>query len=123
MNTTERIVDAVNRRLTNAESRRVAARVDLSEAATEEAVSWGTLAERANEVARATGYADLWYQVWLVTKGSDGDRTVLRDYLVQRLTENPDDTWSGRGNDARRAYNDGVRAAARSAHDAMQYGW
>jgi hypothetical protein len=34
-------------------------------------------------------------------------------YAVSVLGESPDDTWSGRRNDARRAYVDGRREAAR----------
>lgn len=124
MTTTDtRAIEVLERRVKSANTREAVARQDLAEAAAEEGVSWETLTFRANEVAWAAGYAAETLHLWLVAKGSGADRTALRDQIIQSLTQSPDDTWSGRSNDSRRRYNDGRRDAAKSVHDALQYGW
>lgn len=50
-------------------------------------------------------------------KGVSEDRIAfhLLEEIVNRLALGADDTWSGRGNERKRAYFDGVREAAREA--------
>lgn len=45
----------------------------------------------------------------------------VRGYLTQWLLQGADDTWSGRGNDLKRAHHDGVRNATREVLDTI--GW
>jgi hypothetical protein len=59
-------------------------------------------------------FADI--EVWAVKQNWTITHVLLvqLDLVADLATQNPDDTWSGRGNDARRAYNDGRR-------DVLQY--
>ena len=48
---------------------------------------------------------------WGVDEKEEACLHYLRSHMMRMLLNGPDDTWSGRGNDARRAYHDGVREA------------
>ena len=42
------------------------------------------------------------------------------DWIAQHATQSPDDTWSGRGNDGRRSYEDGRRQALEYVRDQVR---
>ena len=69
-------------------------------------------------LATAEGAASYWAKMLYVAKivtDREGDVTAaLQDSTLRLLTGGANDDWSGRGNDAKRAYFDGVRAAAAS---------
>ena len=69
-------------------------------------------------LATAEGAASYWAKMLFVADivtSRDGDVTAaLQDSTLRLLTNGANDDWSGRGNDAKRAYFDGLRAAAAS---------
>lgn len=74
----------------------------------EEVKDWGNIASDAAQKAEEAGR--LWVRTttkYVIENGGD-EATILNAWLIL-LISGPDDSWSGRGNDARRAYFDGVR--------------
>jgi hypothetical protein len=66
------------------------------------------LVDRLNAVAEAEGALQAAGRAALAFgNGASDDR--IRDGLIAMLLNSPDDTWSGRGNDMRRAKHDGLR--------------
>lgn len=70
--------------------------------------------------AEAWGVAHMFTRVeqaekWATEHGADakGVATAALAEVLDVLLEGPDDTWSGRGNDVRRAQYDGVRQAGK----------
>ena len=94
----------------------VAHRAQLIELATQ-GRSAQDIAASALRLAEAEGERDLWYRVLSVAKhaklsSKEMNKELALEVAFNMLANGADDTWSGRGNDARRAYFDGVREAA-----------
>lgn len=70
-----------------------------------------SIASRANGIAVAEGRAQArWeYRNALADEATDEQ---IKAHFFRLLTNHPDDKWSGRGNDARRAKADGFREEA-----------
>ena len=101
-----------------AEARVTTRRETLGSMAVDPNVDVAALASQMNKIAEAEGEWRV-YSVAAYTNGLDrfaDDETAARAAVVAAvgdlLTAGPDDTWSGRGNEIRRAWFDGVRAAA-----------
>lgn len=113
-----------------AAARVVAARQRVADAATLSGIpegerqhftSWEEAGRAALILAEAEGALSI-YEVAasLARQVADGTTVLPVDSIadaleamaIRRLSAHPDDVWSGRLNDARRAYHDGVRAAA-----------
>lgn len=84
-----------------------AARETLVEIATKGSDSH-TLAQAVNAVAEMEGRVEVRALVVHALR-HEADEQQIRQSLLQRLLQSPNDTWSGRTNDARRARMDGVR--------------
>lgn len=102
-------------RAEQAELRTRGTRANLAEAATAGARA-ETLARLANDVAEADG-AHATYQLVINLWDNAERRGTSPEYaithqLTRRLLTGAEDSWSGRGNDAKRAMHDGFRAAA-----------
>lgn len=52
----------------------------------------------------------------------DATEEQIKDHLFALVTYSPDDEWSGRRNDARRAFRDGVREEAKTMYSKVMYG-
>lgn len=81
----------------------------------------------ANQVAFWHGYAAMLADVELYGAQADSSgveglqkQFALMQHVAEILAGGPDDGWSGRGNDARRARFDGAREAAKVAIKAIQ---
>jgi len=72
-----------------------------------------SLADALVNLAEREGAYHAWQNIAQVFPSLDGDRVVR--YLLMLATAHPDDTYSGRTNDARRAYTDGKRSAVQDA--------
>ena len=74
------------------------------------------VAASANRMAEAEGAHKAWAIAAAILRGALDSGTVADPVrLFALLLDGPDDTWSGRGNDVRRAYADGVRRAVAEA--------
>lgn len=67
----------------------------------------------ANAVAEAEGKAYAWARLQISVSNSGGEFTEadVQKVALDMMLNGADDSWSGRGNDAKRARFDGVRAA------------
>lgn len=68
-------------------------------------------------LADAEGARDVWSKLATVAtyhckSGVEITEAQVMQVVMDLLTRGADDTWSGRGNDVKRAYFDGVRSAA-----------
>ena len=89
-----------------------AARARLAHAVTESATSADGLAKLVNELAEAEGAASVHYRYVQVLRHSDDTDKAL-EVATDTVLGALDDTWSGRGNDVRRANYDGMSKAVR----------
>jgi len=71
-----------------------------------------TLADLLNQVARASALSRLFDLAVHIATLPDGGPVEVAAFALSTLTAPADDTWSGRGNDARRSAADGTRDAA-----------
>ena len=75
-----------------------------------------TVAASANRMAEAEGAHKAWALAAAILRGAlDAGTVADPTRLLALLLDGADDTWSGRGNDVRRAYADGVRRAVAEA--------
>jgi hypothetical protein len=79
------------------------------------ATSWS---EFANDLAEAEGRATVWVRLQrIVDYLNRNDMPLTKEALTEAcydmLTTGPDDGWSGRGNDMKRARFDGIRDEAK----------
>lgn len=96
---------ATDDRLARAQQRLAGARARLAQVAVEGDVpDMRDITDAVLNVAQALGALRA---TWLLTEGGG-----TADDLVQALLQAPADTFSGRGNDIRRAEHDGYRSAA-----------
>lgn len=78
----------------------------------------GALAQMVNTLAEAEGERAVWARLEnvatrLVNQGQgEIEKETAMSVVYGLLTNGADDTWSGRGNETKRAHFDGVRAAA-----------
>lgn len=93
-------------------------------------VSTDELSNRTNALASAKGAAEAWTIVqMLLERCADIDTdlmlddvdAVIKNHLTRKLLRGADDTWSGRGNDAKRSEFDGFREAAERIMDMLDY--
>jgi hypothetical protein len=68
-----------------------------------------------NELATAEGERDLWFQLKTESDHHGGQLTGshANRFVMYLLSRGPEDSWSGRNNDVKRASFDGTRSAAR----------
>ena len=83
-------------------------------------VDTGTLDSRVRMIAEAEAMARAFTRLAQVAEARGVEAT--RTQCATLLTEGADDTWSGRGNDVRRAAHDGTIDAVRRTLDFIQYG-
>ena len=75
-----------------------------------------SVAHVANKIAEAEAAHKVWTLAASILRGAlDAGTPADPVRLFILLLDGPDDTWSGRGNDVRRAYADGVRRAVAEA--------
>ena len=75
-----------------------------------------TVAASANRMAEAEGAHKAWAIAAAILRGAlDAGTVADPTRLLALLLDGADDTWSGRNNDVRRAYADGVRRAVAEA--------
>ena len=74
------------------------------------------LASKVNDIAREEGRVRVLTSVRDVLAQGAGREDINR-LLLSMAVAYPDDSWSGRGNDVRRAYNDGIRDTLRDLAD------
>lgn len=79
------------------------------------------LAGLVNSVAREEGRRFVRHQLREAVAG-DATEQQIKDHLFRLVTAHPDDEWSGRRNDARRSYREGVRDEAKRMYDKVMYG-
>ena len=84
-----------------------------------------TLSDRLNDLAKAEGRYDLLLSAAKVAEyheahEDDDVADAVRNYMLDRMTEGAGDTWSGRGNDVRRARHEGLLDAAREINLAIE---
>ena len=89
-----------------------AARKALAEAAAGDEVDGCRLAGYVNDVASAEGAANARYRYRAVMRQDGGTHEKAMAHVVALMFNGADDTWSGRGNDAKRAKFDGYCEAA-----------
>jgi hypothetical protein len=77
------------------------------------ATEWARMGEVVGQIAGYCGQRDVW-TVFARLLDHLAPMTTARDILTEMALLS-DDTWSGRNNDARRSYADGVRKAVRDA--------
>lgn len=85
---------------------------------------WDKLTSVVNDIATNRGALDVATTVaagagQLMTGAATLDD--LKDYLLQRATGYPNDTWSGRRNDARRSFNEGLVGQIRATFEYIRY--
>jgi hypothetical protein len=80
-----------------------------------------TLVEKAQAVMNAEAVAMAAYGYRNVLSNTS-DPSKAMEYLMSLLTKGADDTWSGRGNEARRSAHDQVVAFVRKMADNLRYG-
>lgn len=98
----------------------ILARQRLAEHARDAALDIDALAADLNRVAMAEGNARAQHvfrealvgMLNLDHSNPEAAVTYAKEAMTGLLLGSPDDTWSGRRNDVRRSYNDGVREAA-----------
>lgn len=72
-----------------------------------------SLANSVNRLAEAEGYVYADAVIDYALAHENGGVQAARDEAMDLLARGADDSWSGRANDNRRAYFDGVREAVR----------
>ncbi len=81
-----------------------------------EAIDGGADIQRINglllSIAHSTGTMDVY--AWIPGTFERGGIEAVRHSLMRTATNGADDAWSGRGNDVKRAYDDGKLAAIRA---------
>lgn len=83
------------------------------------------LTDFANEIAAAEGHVEVAHDFRAMLQ-QDYSADAIRKAMMRKLLLSPGDTYSGRGNDNRRAKADGVRAAVDSVIervDRVSEGW
>lgn len=109
---------AFDNKVKTARSNAASYRQDVADQAANPTVSAFDLADSVNKLAEAQGALAYWSRMrqvaeYALENGSDGNVSDLFDReTISALTRGADDAWSGRGNDSKRAYFDGLRAAA-----------
>lgn len=73
---------------------------------------------QAVQVAEAVAHVSMRYAQVVRDENVTNEKKMT--FLIRLLTENPDDQWSGRKNDSKRAANDAVREWARDQFDAIE---
>lgn len=75
------------------------------------AEQWGMF---ANRLAEAEGKAEAWARLAYIVdnRGGSIDKAGVKEIAFSLLVNGADDSWSGRGNDVKRARFDGIRAAS-----------
>lgn len=69
------------------------------------------LSYAVNELAKAQGYVEASEHIDYALNHEDGGKQAAIAEALGLLVRGPDDGWSGRTNDVRRSYFDGVRVA------------
>lgn len=78
------------------------------------------LAKRVNSIAEAEGRVQVYAQLSSLHHRLEKEEFLLA--VMSLLVRGPDDTWSGRGNDVRRAFADGRREALDEVVRDLRYG-
>lgn len=78
-------------------------------------ISGEDIAKAGAQIATMSGESRVYHLVWKLQKRGDVDREGVVRELLRLVSRGPDDTWSGRANDVRRAYHDGVRRGVQYA--------
>jgi hypothetical protein len=114
MTTTATIKERIESRVAQAEDLVTRSRQTLATNATASTMRLADLADVLNGVARAEGSLFMLRRAQIVLDNTGGDLDALRQAVLDVLVQGADDTWSGRTNDVRRAYHEGVVSEART---------
>lgn len=92
-------------------------RASVAQAATEGQPA-SEIVNKLNKLAEAEGSRDMWYRLQRAAthtsvNGDEFTEDMANRVVLGFLANGADDSWSGRGNDVRRAYFDGIREASR----------
>jgi hypothetical protein len=93
--------------------------IDFTQAA---ALGIEEFAAQAVSTARRMGETRAEEEIKRLTDNPVATPQDVHRHLVERLVQGPDDSWSGRTNDLKRAYFEGYTAYARRTIEAYLYG-